>query len=92
MKLLAIIQPIHKGLTKNFSAYSPDIPGCIANGPTEEKALEALKAIITHQIQSLEKLGLEPPTSYCKVKILEIEANEWQPNNNDYFACLSRLQ
>ncbi|MGJ0514836.1 MAG: type II toxin-antitoxin system HicB family antitoxin [Methylomicrobium sp.] len=91
MKLLAIIQPTHKGLTKNFSAYSPDIPGCIANGPTEEKALEALKAIITHQIQSLEKLGLEPPSSYCKVKILEIEANEWQ-HNNDYFACLSRLQ
>jgi predicted RNase H-like HicB family nuclease len=90
MKLLAIIQPTNKGLTKRFSAYSPDIPGCIANGATEEKALEALKATITHQIQSLERLGLEPPKHYCKVKILEIEANERQ--DDDYFAYFNRLQ
>lgn len=90
MKLLAIIQPTNKGLTKNFSAYSPDIPGCIANGSTEEKALEALKITITHQIQSLERLGLEPPKHYCKVKILEIEANENRQDN--YFAYLNRLQ
>jgi predicted RNase H-like HicB family nuclease len=90
MKLLAIIQPTHKGLTKSFSAYSPDIPGCIASGSTEEKALEALKATITHQIQSLERLGLEPPKHYCKVKILVIEANERL--QDDYFTYSNRLQ
>lgn len=91
MKLLAIIQPTNKGFTKSFSAYSPDIPGCIANGPTEEKALEALKSTITHQIQSLERLGMEPPKHYCKVKVLEIDALERQPEE-DYFAGLIRLQ
>ncbi|MGJ0485693.1 MAG: type II toxin-antitoxin system HicB family antitoxin [Methylomicrobium sp.] len=91
MKLLAIIQPTNKGLTKSFSAYSPDIPGCIANGATEEKALEALKSIITHQIQSLKRLGMDPPKHYSKVKVLEIDALERQ-QEGEYFASLSRLQ
>jgi predicted RNase H-like HicB family nuclease len=91
MKLVAIIQPTYKGLTRSFSAYSPDIPGCIANGPTEEKALEALKATLTDQIKRLEDVGMQPPKNCCKIEILDIETKKRQ-RNEDIFATLSRLQ
>ncbi|MGJ0485667.1 MAG: type II toxin-antitoxin system HicB family antitoxin [Methylomicrobium sp.] len=79
--LLAIIQPINKGLAKSFSAYCPDIPGCMAHGPTEEKALEALQATLIHQLHTLKNLGLEPPATHCKIRILEVETVEQQQND-----------
>jgi predicted RNase H-like HicB family nuclease len=90
MKLVAIVQPTYQGLTKQFSAYSPDIPGCIAKGPTEKKALETLKAIITTQIQTLEGVGMEPPQNSCKVEILDIETKQSQPDD-DVFASVGRF-
>jgi predicted RNase H-like HicB family nuclease len=90
MKLFAIIQPTNKGLAKSFTAYCPDIPGCIAHGPTEEKALLALQTTLSHQIQNLEELGLDPPMHHCKVKILEVETVDVE--QSDYgFANVSRL-
>jgi predicted RNase H-like HicB family nuclease len=91
MKLVAIVQPTYQGLTKRFSAYSPDIPGCIANGSTEKKAIEALRVMITHQINRLEEVGMEPPQSSCKIEILTIETKKSQ-ESGDEFVSLSRLQ
>lgn len=76
MKLVAIVQSSHQGLTKRFSAYSPEVLGCVAYGPTEEKALEALKAMIINQINRLEEVGMEPPESSCKIELLEIETEK----------------
>ncbi|MGZ8144929.1 MAG: type II toxin-antitoxin system HicB family antitoxin [Methylosarcina sp.] len=90
MKLLAIVQPTYQGLTKRYSAYSPDVPGCIAKGSTEKKALEALKALITHQINQLEEVGIAPPRNSCKIEILEIETAKSQ-QTDDVFTTLSRL-
>jgi predicted RNase H-like HicB family nuclease len=73
MKLVAIVQPTYQGVTKRFSAYSPDMPGCIANGSTEKKALEALKAMITNQINRLEEVGMEPLQNSCKIELLDIK-------------------
>jgi predicted RNase H-like HicB family nuclease len=73
---IAIIQASNRGLAKNYSAYCPDLPGCVAHGPTEEKALAALQAVLAEQIGHLEELGLEPPTRRCTVKILQIETQE----------------
>lgn len=72
VKLVAIIQPSNKGLAKNFSAYCPDMPGYIAHGRTEAKALATLQAALSDQIHTLKALGVEPPTHQCKIKILEI--------------------
>lgn len=83
MKLVAIVQPIYHSSTKQFSAYSPDIPGCVAKGPTEKKALETLKAMITLRIRTLEKIGIEPPQNSCRVKILDIETKQGLPDDDD---------
>jgi predicted RNase H-like HicB family nuclease len=77
---IAIIQLSNRGLAKNYSAYCPDIPGCIAHGATEEKALVALQATLTRQIGHLGELGLEPPTRHCTVKILHVETQEEEQN------------
>ncbi|MGJ0485686.1 MAG: type II toxin-antitoxin system HicB family antitoxin [Methylomicrobium sp.] len=72
MKLAAIVQPSNRGLSTTYSAYCPDIPGCIAHGPTADKALEALKADITHQINSRKELALAPFKNLSQVQVLEV--------------------
>jgi predicted RNase H-like HicB family nuclease len=77
---IAIIQLSHRGLAKNYSAYCPDLPGCVAHGATEEKALAALQSTLAQQIGQLKELGLEPPMPGCTVKVLQIESQEEKQN------------
>jgi predicted RNase H-like HicB family nuclease len=77
---IAIIQLSNRGLAKNYSAYCPDLPGCVAHGATEEKALAALQATLVQQIGQLGEFGLEPPTPGCTVKILQVEGREEKQN------------
>lgn len=44
-----IIEKTHK----NFSAYSPDLPGCVATGVTREEAKKKMKEAIELHIQGL---------------------------------------
>ncbi len=57
----------------------------------KKKAIEALRVMITHQINRLEEVGMEPPQSSCKIEILNIETKKSQ-ENGDEFVPLSRLQ
>lgn len=43
----------------NFSAYSPDLPGCIATGKTREEAQEQMYEAIAFHIEGLEEDGAE---------------------------------
>jgi predicted RNase H-like HicB family nuclease len=72
MRLVAVIQPTYQGLSKRFSAYCPDLPGCIAHAPTAEKALEALKARVTNQINNRKELGLASIKNHTQVQVLEV--------------------
>ena len=48
----------------HYSAYSPDIPGCVATGATPNEAEERMhKAIILH-IEGLIEDGLPVPESH----------------------------
>lgn len=72
MKLAAVIQPTHQGLSKRFSAYCPDLPGCIVHAPTAEKALEALKTRVIHHINRRRELGLASIQNHSRVQVLEV--------------------
>jgi predicted RNase H-like HicB family nuclease len=37
----------------NFSAYCPDLPGCIATGRTEEETVQRMKEAIEFHIEGL---------------------------------------
>jgi predicted RNase H-like HicB family nuclease len=47
----------------NFSAYSPDLPGCVATGATREEAEKNMYEAIQFHIDGLREDGLPVPTS-----------------------------
>ena len=47
----------------NYSAYSPDIPGCVATGVTREEAEEQICEAIEFHIRGLEEDGSPVPRS-----------------------------
>lgn len=47
----------------NFSAYSPDLPGCVATGGSREEAEKNMYEAIQLHIEGLKEDGLPIPTS-----------------------------
>ena len=47
----------------NFSAYSPDLPGCVATGESREEAEKNMYEAIQLHIEGLKEDGLPIPTS-----------------------------
>ena len=48
---------------ENFSAYSPDLPGCVATGRTREETEKSMYAAIQLHIEGLREDGLPIPES-----------------------------
>ena len=47
----------------NYSAYSPDLPGCVATGATREEAERNIHEAIEMHVQGLKDDGLPVPES-----------------------------
>ena len=45
----------------NYSAYVPDLPGCIATGQTVEEVEREIREAIAFHIEGLKEDGLEIP-------------------------------
>jgi predicted RNase H-like HicB family nuclease len=58
----------------NFSAYAPDLPGCIATGSTVKEAEKEIQAAIQFHIDGLREDGLPIPTPSSVVEYLDIAA------------------
>jgi len=56
----------------NYSAYSPDLPGCVATGHTVKETLLRMKDAIQFHIEGLKREGLAIPEPSTKVKYIEI--------------------
>jgi predicted RNase H-like HicB family nuclease len=48
---------------KNYSAYSPDLPGCVATGKTYEEVEENIYEAIKMHVQGLTEDNLPVPES-----------------------------
>jgi predicted RNase H-like HicB family nuclease len=46
---------------RNYSAYVPDLPGCVATGDTVEETEREIKAAIRFHIDGLKEDGLPVP-------------------------------
>lgn len=57
MKYLIVIE---KG-EKNYSAYSPDVLGCVATGKSVEETLENIKDALEFHLEGMLKNGKNPP-------------------------------
>jgi len=64
MKYAVIIE--HAG--SNYSAYSPDVPGCIAAAKTVEETLRLFKEAMEFHFESLIQYGepIPQPTTACE--------------------------
>ncbi len=51
----------------NYSAYVPDLPGCVATGATREEVQQQLREAIRFHIDGLREDGqtVPEPTSLC---------------------------
>jgi predicted RNase H-like HicB family nuclease len=47
---------------QNFSAYSPDLPGCVATGATREEAKRNMYDAIQMHIEGLKEDGISVPS------------------------------
>ncbi len=58
-KFLIIVEKSETG----FGAYSPDLPGCVAVGDTQEEAEQKIYEAIHFHLEGLQTEGLAIPTS-----------------------------
>jgi predicted RNase H-like HicB family nuclease len=47
--------------TNNYSAYAPDLPGCITTGSTIEETIENMKEAIALRLETMTELGIPIP-------------------------------
>jgi predicted RNase H-like HicB family nuclease len=57
---------------ENFSAYSPDLPGCIATGNTREEAKERMHSAIDMHVRELIKEGIPVPESHSSATFVSV--------------------
>ncbi len=67
-KYLVIIEQTATG----YSAYSPDVPGCVATAPTREKVESEMRAALEFHLGGLRQEGYDVPephaySTYCEV-------------------------
>ena len=56
----------------NYSAYSPDVPGCIATGSTRKEAERTIKEAISFHIEGLKEDGLSVPEPSSFIEYVEV--------------------
>jgi predicted RNase H-like HicB family nuclease len=56
-KYLVVIEPTQTG----FSAYSPDLPGCVSTGRTREEVEQNMREAITFHVDGLREEGQAVP-------------------------------
>jgi predicted RNase H-like HicB family nuclease len=59
---------------RNYAAYVPDLPGCVATGATVEETERRLREAIELHVAGMREDGLEVPDPSSVVDYLEIAA------------------
>ena len=58
----------------NYSAYVPDLPGCVATGKTVEEVHAQIREAIAFHLDGLQEDGLPVPPPSSHVQYVEIAA------------------
>ena len=70
MKYLVVIEETQTG----FSAFSPDLPGCIATGTTREDAENNMKEAIGFHVEGMIQEGMKVPKPHTFSTYLDVPA------------------
>jgi predicted RNase H-like HicB family nuclease len=75
---------IEKG-ENNYSAYAPDVPGCVATGNTLKEVQQQMKEALEFHFEGMRLDGdpVPPPTSLCRYVDVEVPeaARKLRPKN-----------
>ncbi|BFU89266.1 MAG: HicB family protein [Nitrospira sp.] len=58
----------------NYSAYVPDLPGCVATGVTPEETEREIREAIELHLEGLREDGAPIPLPSSKVQYIEVAA------------------
>ncbi len=75
MKYLVVAEKTDTG----FSAYSPDLPGCVATGSTRDEVECEMRAAITFHVEGLVAGGHEVPSPRAFSTYVEIGRDSDRP-------------
>ncbi len=67
-KYLVVFEPSATG----FSAYVPDLPGCIASGDTLEQTEQNIRDGITFHLEGMRAEGILIPEPVSQSRVLEV--------------------
>ena len=70
MKLLIVIEKTRTG----FSAYSPDLQGCVATGATRKQVESAIKKAIEFHLEGMRAEGMRVPAPRSYSTYVEVPA------------------
>lgn len=70
MKFLIVIEKTKTG----FSAYSPDLPGCVATGATRKQVEKVMKEAIEFHLEGMRDEGIKIPTPHSYSAVVEVPA------------------
>ncbi len=70
MKYLIVIEKTHTG----YSAYSPDLPGCVATGSTRRGVEHTMREAVEFHLEGLKTEGYEIPASHSYSSYIEVPA------------------
>ena len=68
MKYLIILEPTDTG----FSAYSPDLDGCIAAGSDRDETIALMQEAIEFHLEGLALEGLTPPPPRSEAALVDV--------------------
>ncbi len=58
----------------NYSAYVPDLPGCVSTGATPEEALASIQAAIRFHLDGMREDGIPIPPAAAVTTYVDAEA------------------
>jgi predicted RNase H-like HicB family nuclease len=70
MKYLIVIEPTGTG----FSAYSPDLPGCVSTGATPEETESNMREVIAFHLDGMREDGESIPEPTSVSRYVEVDA------------------
>jgi predicted RNase H-like HicB family nuclease len=70
MKYLIILEKTSSG----YSAYSPDLPGCVSAGDTAEETEANIREAIEFHIEGMLQEGLSIPAPQSRASYVEVAA------------------
>lgn len=57
---------------RNYSAYAPDVPGCIATGKTRDETIANMRSAIEQHLEVMRELGITLPEPTTSVQLVEV--------------------